>query len=153
MARDRFDPSRPAARRPPRKIRTENVMRKIILSLAVFGLTAGLTATASMAQSTFADVDADASGELSYPELLVAWPDLTQDEFSTADADLSTGLSTTELAALQPPSNPAATAVPPPSPGEQAPTSSFRSNSSVDSNNSLDEVLPSTELLGNGQAD
>ena len=128
-------------------------MRKIVLSLAVFGLTAGLTATAALAQTTFTDVDADANGELSYPELLVAWPDLSQEEFSTADADLSTGLSTTELAALQPPSNPAATAVPPPPPGEQAPVSGFRGNSSVDSDSSVDEVLPSTELLGNGQAD
>ena len=128
-------------------------MRKIALSLAVFGLTAGLTATAAMAQTSFADVDADANGELSYPELLVAWPDLTQEEFTTADADLSTGLSTTELGALQPPSNPAASAAPPPPPGEQAPTSSFRANGSVNSSNSLDEVLPSTELLGNGQAD
>lgn len=121
-------------------------MRKIALSLAVFGLTAGLTATAAMAQTSFADVDADANGELSYPELLVAWPDLSQDEFSTADADLSTGLSTTELAALQPPSTPAASAVPPASPGdEQAPTSSFRANSS------LDTTLPSTDLLEDSQ--
>jgi hypothetical protein len=123
------------------------MMRKIVLSLAVFGLTAGLTATAAMAQTSFVDVDADANGELSYPELLVAWPDLSQEEFSTADADLSTGLSTTELAALQPPSSPAATAAPPPPPGDQAPVSSFRSNGT------LDTTLPSTDLLGNGQAD
>ncbi|MEO8686406.1 MAG: hypothetical protein ABI414_16385 [Devosia sp.] len=77
-------------------------MRNIVLSLAVFGLTAGLTATAALAQTSFADVDADANGELSYPELQVAWPDLSQEEFSTADADMSTGLSTSELAALQP---------------------------------------------------
>jgi hypothetical protein len=121
------------------------MMRKIALSLAVFGLTAGLTATAAMAQTSFVDVDADASGELSYPELLVAWPDLTQEEFSTADADLSAGLSATELAALQPPNDPAASAVPAPSPGKPAPTSSFRSSTS------LDTVLPSTELLENSQ--
>lgn len=77
-------------------------MRKIALSLAVLGLSTGLTATAALAQTSFADVDTDTNGELSYAELQVAWPNLTQEEFSTADADMSTGLSTTELATLQP---------------------------------------------------
>jgi len=71
---------------------------------------------------SFADVDTDGNGELSYTELLVAWPDITQSEFDVADVDLSGGLSANELNSLQPanmaipaPAAPAAsTAVPVP---------------------------------------
>ena len=75
-------------------------MHKIALSLAVFGLSA--TAAFAQTPTTFADLDADANGELSIAEIQVAWPDLGQDEFTTADADASGGLSTAELSTLQP---------------------------------------------------
>ena len=75
-------------------------MNKIVLTLAAFGLTA--TAAFAQTPTDFASVDVDASGELSFEELLVAWPDLTQDEFTAADVDLSASLSATELSALQP---------------------------------------------------
>lgn len=80
-------------------------MHKIALGLAVLGL----SATAAFAQSptSFADVDTDANGELSFAELQVVWPDLTQAEFDAADADTSTGLSVEELNSLQPAAVPA----------------------------------------------
>lgn len=80
-------------------------MRKIALSLAVLGL----TATAALAQTptSFADVDTDANGELSFAELVLIWPDLTQDEFDTADRDGSGGLTADELNTLQPSALPA----------------------------------------------
>ena len=80
-------------------------MHKIALGLAIFGL----SATAALAQTptSFADVDTDANGELSFAELQVVWPDLEQAEFDTADADGSGGLSPDELNTLQPPALPA----------------------------------------------
>jgi len=80
-------------------------MNKIALSLAVLGLSA--TAAFAQTPTSFADVDTDANGELSFAELQVAWPDLTQEEFTAADADLSGGLNVDELNSIQ-----AATAVP-----------------------------------------
>ena len=75
-------------------------MHKLALSLAVFGL----SATAAFAQSptSFADVDTDGNGELSFAELQLVWPDLQQAEFDSADADGSGGLSADELNTLQP---------------------------------------------------
>lgn len=80
-------------------------MHKFALGLAI----AGLTATAVFAQTptSFADVDSDANGELSFAELQVVWPDLTQAEFDAADADASGGLSADELNSLQPAAVPA----------------------------------------------
>ena len=65
----------------------------------------GLSTIMAFAQTptTFADVDTDASGELSFAELQVAWPDLAQAEFDAADADASGGLTAEELNGLQPP--------------------------------------------------
>lgn len=75
-------------------------MRKYAIALAAIGLLAG----PAIAQTplSFADVDTDGNGELSYGELQVVWPDLTQEEFSAADVDLSGGLSSDELNSLQP---------------------------------------------------
>jgi hypothetical protein len=63
-----------------------------------------LAATPAFAQAplNFADVDTDASGELSYAELQAVWPDLTEDEFNTADLDGNGSLSIDELNGLQP---------------------------------------------------
>lgn len=80
-------------------------MQKIALSLAVLGLSA--TAAFAQTPTSFADVDADANGELSFVELQVAWPDLTQAEFDTADIDKTGGLTPDELNSLQPSALPA----------------------------------------------
>ena len=80
-------------------------MHKLALSLAVLGLSA--TAAFAQTPTSFADVDTDANGELSFAELQVAWTDLTQAEFDAADADASGGLSADELNTLQPAALPA----------------------------------------------
>ena len=80
-------------------------MHKLALTIALLGLSAG----SAFAQSptSFADVDTDANGELSFAELQVVWTDLTQAEFDAADADASGGLSADELNTLQPAALPA----------------------------------------------
>lgn len=88
-------------------------MRKIALGLVA----ASLFAVPVMAQTplTFADVDANGDGRLSYEELQVVWPDLTPEEFATADIESAGGLTPEQLNALQPASVPApAEAVPAP---------------------------------------
>ncbi|SEQ25620.1 EF hand [Devosia sp. YR412] len=87
-------------------------MHKLALTLAAFGL--ATAAAIAQTPTTFADVDTDASGELSFAELQVVWPDLSQAEFDAADADGSGGLSVEELNSVQPPAAaaPAAPAAP-----------------------------------------
>jgi hypothetical protein len=80
-------------------------MHKLALSLAVLGLSA--TAAFAQTPTSFADVDTDANGELSFAELQLVWPDLSQGEFDGADADTSRGLSPDELNTLQPSALPA----------------------------------------------
>ncbi|MDB5615007.1 MAG: EF-hand protein [Devosia sp.] len=80
-------------------------MHKIALSLAALGL--ATTAAFAQTPTTFADVDTDTSGELSFAELQVVWSDLDQTEFDTADADSSGGLVAGELNSLQPSAVPA----------------------------------------------
>lgn len=94
-----FYPVVPTATHP------ETPMHKIALSLAVLGLTT--SAAFAQTPTSFADVDTDGNGELSFAELQVAWPDLTQAEFDTADVDGTTGLSVDELNSLQPSTLPA----------------------------------------------
>ena len=81
-------------------------MNKIIVSSLI---ALGLSTSLALAQTptNFADVDSDASGELSYAELQLVWSDLTQEEFTAADADGSDGLSADELNTLQPAALPA----------------------------------------------
>ena len=74
-------------------------MQKLALGLALLGLSA--TSVLAQTPTTFADVDTDANGELSFAELLVAWPDLVQSEFDDGDADTSGGLSVRELNTMQ----------------------------------------------------
>ena len=77
-------------------------MKNLTLStLAILGLSS--TLAFAQTPTSFADVDTDASGELSFAELQVAWPDLTQAEFDGADTDASGGLTAEELNGLQPP--------------------------------------------------
>lgn len=80
-------------------------MHKLVLSLAVLGL--ATTAALAQTPTSFADVDTDANGELSFAELQVIWTDLTQEEFDSADADASGGLTPDELNTLQPATLPA----------------------------------------------
>jgi len=80
-------------------------MHKLVLSLAVLGL--ATTATLAQTPTSFAEVDSDATGELSFAELQLVWTDLTQEEFDTADADTSGGLTPDELNTLQPATLPA----------------------------------------------
>jgi len=104
-------------------------MKKLILSLAALGLMSG----AALAQgTTFADLDADANGELSFEEITVAWPQLTQEEFTAADTDASSGLSPEEVAAIQQgaaTTAPAAPAAPTTTPAEPAPAEGVPSES------------------------
>jgi hypothetical protein len=80
-------------------------MHRLALSHAVIGLTA--TAAFAQTPTSFADVDTDANGELSFAELQLIWPDLTQQEFDGADGDGSGGLTPDELNTLQPATLPA----------------------------------------------
>ena len=85
-------------------------MHRFALSLAVLAVSAG--AALAQTPTSFADVDTDASGELSFAELQLVWTDLQQAEFDAADADASGGLSADELNTLQPAALPATPAVP-----------------------------------------
>ena len=88
-------------------------MHKIALILAALGL--ATTAAIAQTPTSFAEVDTDGSGELSFAELQAVWPDLTQAEFDTADIDAGGGLNADELNTLQP------AAVPAPAASEAAP--------------------------------
>lgn len=80
-------------------------MNKIVMGLAALTLFAA--PAFAQAPLNFADVDTDASGELSFAELQAVWPDLTQDEFSAADLDMNGSLSADEISGLQPSTLPA----------------------------------------------
>lgn len=80
-------------------------MKKTALGLVALTIIAA--PALAQAPLTFAEVDIDASGELSFEELKAAWPDLTQDEFMAADLDLNGSLSADELNGLQPSTLPA----------------------------------------------
>lgn len=88
-------------------------MRKIALGL----MAASLFAAPAMAQTplTFAGVDTNGDGRLSFEELQSVWPDLTQEEFSAADAESAGGLTPDQLNTLQP------ATVPAPAPAEAVP--------------------------------
>lgn len=80
-------------------------MNRIALGLAAIGL--ATSAALAQTPTSFADVDTDGNGELSFAELALVWPDLVQVEFDGADADGSGGLSPDELNTLQPATLPA----------------------------------------------
>lgn len=81
-------------------------------ALGLMALTILAAPALAQAPLTFAEVDLDTSGELSFEELQAAWPDLTQDEFMAADLDMNGALSADELNGLQPSTLPAPGAVP-----------------------------------------
>lgn len=71
------------------------------MKLAVWTLAAGaLLVGPALAQTTFAQIDADGSGEVSYQEVLAVLPNLSETEFAAADTDQSGALSENELIAL-----------------------------------------------------
>lgn len=67
-------------------------MKKVMISLAVIAFAAPAFAQAG----TFAELDADQNGEVSFEELTVAMPDLTVEKFATADTDANGALSEEE---------------------------------------------------------
>ncbi len=85
-------------------------MKKIALGLVALSL----ASSAALAQTplTFADVDTDGNGELSYAELVQVWSDLTEEEFNAADLNMSGGLDPDELNTLQPSTLPAPAELP-----------------------------------------
>ncbi|WP_052951648.1 hypothetical protein [Devosia soli] len=96
-------------------------MRKLALAL----LAAGFIATPALAQTalTFADVDSDGDGRLSYEELQVVWPDLTAEEFANADIEGAGSVTPEQLSVLQPAAAPAAPqATPVPAPMDAVPS-------------------------------
>ena len=76
-------------------------------ALGVLALTIAAAPALAQTPMNFADVDLDASGELSLTELQAVWPDLTEEEFTAADMDANGSLSADELSALQPSTVPA----------------------------------------------
>ncbi|WIY52690.1 hypothetical protein O9Z70_14720 [Devosia sp. YIM 151766] len=80
-------------------------MRRIALGLVA--LTLATSAALAQTPLTFADVDLDGNGELSFEELTAVWPDLSEEEFNRADVNMSGGLTPDELDALQPSTLPA----------------------------------------------
>lgn len=85
-------------------------MNKMTLGLAALTLFAA--PAFAQAPLNFADVDTDASGELSFAELQAVWPDITQDEFNAVDLDMNGSLSADELTGLQPSTLPAPATAP-----------------------------------------
>lgn len=80
-------------------------MRRIALGL----MAASFIAAPALAQTplTFADVDANGDGRLSYEELVLVWPDLSPEEFARADVESAGSLTPEQLNMLQPASVPA----------------------------------------------
>jgi hypothetical protein len=75
-------------------------MKKLVtLSLAAMLL----SSTAVLAQDalTFENLDSDGDDQLSYSDLVSAWPDLTQEQFDSADIDNDDFLDATQFEALQ----------------------------------------------------
>lgn len=71
-------------------------MKKIVISLAVLAF-----ATPAMAQATsFAELDLDQNGELSFQEVTAAVPELTVEQFAEVDADANGALNEEEFAVL-----------------------------------------------------
>lgn len=103
-------------------------MKKFALGLGALLIAA--TPALAQAPLNFADIDTDASGELSFAELQAVWPDLTPDAFNAADLDLNGSLTAEELAGLQPSTLPAPAPLDGAAPS--APASDQTSNSLLD---------------------
>ncbi len=73
-------------------------MKKILITIAALGLTAGVAVAQDV--PTFAAADSDASGDVTLAEAQVVWPDLTQEAFDAADTDKSGSLNQAEYDAL-----------------------------------------------------
>ena len=71
-------------------------MKKLLLMTAA-AIT--LSVGGALAQNTpdFATTDGDKSGEVTFSELILQYPDVSQEQFDTADADKSGGLNEKEF--------------------------------------------------------
>ncbi|RUT35014.1 EF-hand domain-containing protein [Arsenicitalea aurantiaca] len=72
-------------------------MKKLLVTIAAIGFS---TAAMAQAGTDFAAVDTDMSGDVSFEEALVAWPELTPEAFTAADLDQNGVLSPEEYATL-----------------------------------------------------
>lgn len=66
-------------------------------TLAAIGLSGAALAQTMPEVKTFAELDADASGSLSFEEAAVAWPDLTPEIYATIDTDVDGMISEDEF--------------------------------------------------------
>ncbi|MDB5560592.1 MAG: hypothetical protein JWN11_10 [Hyphomicrobiales bacterium] len=77
-------------------------MNKITASVMAIALAAASVPTVVLAQNAatspnFATTDSDKSGEVSYAEMVTAYPKITEDQFKQADGDNSGGLNEKEF--------------------------------------------------------
>lgn len=79
-------------------------MKKTIIALAALSPLAW-AGVASAQGVTFADIDADGSGELSFSEVTAVLPNMTMETFTAADTDGNGSLSEAELQVLVQKSN------------------------------------------------
>lgn len=71
-------------------------MKKILITLAVVGLTGLSSAAFAQAAKDFAGADTDKSGDVSLAEAQVIWPSLTEDQYKAADTDANGSLNQAE---------------------------------------------------------
>jgi hypothetical protein len=72
-------------------------MKKLLVTIAALGFS---TAALAQVATDFASVDADASGDISFAEAQVVWPDLTEEAFAAADVSMTGTLNLEEFEAL-----------------------------------------------------
>ena len=71
-------------------------MKRTLVALAALAF----AGTAIAQGASFADIDADQSGDLTYAEVTAVAPEITMEAFSAADADRNGSLSEAEFAGL-----------------------------------------------------
>lgn len=75
-------------------------MKRLLVSLAAIALAAPAMAQDAAQGATFAELDADQNGELSFQELTAVAPELTVEQFAAADVDANGALSEDEYTAF-----------------------------------------------------
>lgn len=76
-------------------------MRKFALGLVA--LTLATSAALAQTPITFAQIDLDGDGRISFAELQAVWPDISETEFATADVEGAGSLTPDQLNTLQQP--------------------------------------------------
>lgn len=71
-------------------------MKRTLIALAAVAFSGAAVAQGA----SFADIDADQSGDLTYAEVTAVAPEVTMEAFSAADADRNGSLSEAEFAVL-----------------------------------------------------